>query len=451
MPNLHTLLAKRAASPIRVGLIGGGKFGSMFLAQARRTPGIHIVGVADREPGNARSALALVGWPEEQFAAASLEEAASSASFSTCVTDDASKLIQLPALDVLIDATGSPAAGIKHATSAIEHGKHLVMVNVETDALVGPLLAQKAQQAGLVYSLAYGDQPALIAEMCDWARAAGFEVVAAGKGTKYLPEFHASTPETIWQYYGITPEDAAKGRLNPQMFNSFLDGTKSGIEMAATANATGLLPPSDGLLFPPSSVDDLASVLRPVADGGVLERRGMVEVVSSLERDGTPVGRDLRWGVFTTFAAGDEYVRRCFAEYGLQTDESGWYASQYKPYHLIGLELGISVASAALRGEPTGCPSGWRADVVAVAKRDLAAGEVLDGEGGFTVWGKCVPASTSVAHGALPLGLAHGCRLTAKVSQGDTLRWEDVDFAGAGMEESLSVRREMELACPPLY
>jgi len=221
--------------------------------------------------------------------------------------------------------------------------------------------------------------------------------------------------------------------------------------MVATSNATGLLPPSDGLLFPPSGVDDLASVLRPAAEGGTLERRGMVEVVSSLHRDGEPVFRDLRWGVFATFAAGDEYVRRCFAEYGLQTDESGRYASMYKPFHLIGLELGVSVASVGVRGEPTGSPTGWRADVAAVAKRDLAPGEVLDGEGGFTVWGKCIPASTSVAHGALPLGLAHGCRMRAPVPKGMTLRWSDVDFEGAGLEESLALRREMETGCPALY
>ena len=177
----------------------------------------------------------------------------------------------------------------------------------------------------------------------------------------------------------------------------------------------------------------------------------MVEVVSSLHRDGTPVDRDLRWGVFATFAAADEYVRRCFAEYGLQTDESGWYASMYKPYHLIGLELGVSVASVGCRGEPTGSPTGWRADVAAVAKRDLAAGETLDGEGGFTVWGKCIPASQSLAQGALPLGLAHGCRMRAPVSQGATLRWSDVDFEGAGLEEGLALRREMEVTCRAEY
>ena len=446
--NLYGLLRARER-PIRVGIIGCGKFGSMFLAQVRRTPGIHVVGIADKDAARAREALSHVGWPETQYSARALNDAANGQ--ATCITEDAISLIQLPALEVLIDATGSPAAGIRHALTAIEHGKHLVMVNVEADALVGPLLAERARAAGLVYSLAYGDQPALCAEMVDWARAAGLEVVSAGKGTKYLPEYHGSTPDTIWDYYGITPDDARKGGLNPQMFNSFLDGTKSAIEMAATSNATGLLPPADGLRFPPCGVDDLSSVLRPEAEGGALERRGMVEVVSSLQRDGSPVFRDLRWGVYATFAAGDEYVRRCFREYGLQTDESGWYASMYKPYHLIGLELGVSVASVGVRGEPTGSPDGWRADVAAVAKRDLAAGEVLDGEGGFTVWGKCIPASTSLAHGALPLGLAHGGRMRAPVRRGETLRWSDVDFEGAGLEESVALRREMETSVPALY
>ena len=449
--NLYALLRRRAASPVRVGLIGCGKFGSMFLAQARRTPGLHVVGIADRDVPRAQASLDNIGWPAAQYGAPTLDAAAASTDLATCVTEDADALIQLPQLDVLIDATGSPPSGIRHCLSAIDHGKHVVMVNVEADALVGPLLAERARKAGVVYSLAYGDQPALIAEMVDWGRACGLEVVAAGKGTKYLPEYHDSTPETIWGYYGITPEDAVKGRLNPQMFNSFLDGTKSAIEMAATSNSTGLLPPHNGLLFPPSSTDELPSVLKPKGDGGVLEGRGMVEVVSSLQRDGTPIERDLRWGVYVTFAAGDEYVRRCFKEYGLLIDESGWYAGMYKPYHLIGLELGISVASAALRKEATGCPDGWRADVGAVAKKDLQVGEVLDGEGGFTVWGRCIPASTSLSRGVLPLGLAHGCKMRSAVRKGELLSWNDVEFQGEELLEAVAFRREMEISCPPLY
>ena len=203
----------------------------------------------------------------------------------------------------MVEATGDAVAGAAHALAAIEAGKHVVMVNVEADVLCGPALARRAAERGVVYSLAYGDQPALIAEQVDWARACGLEVIAAGKGTKYLPAFHRSTPDTVWGHYGITPERAAAGGMNPKMFNSFLDGTKSAIEMAAVANACELGVPEDGLTFPPCGVDDLPFVLRPAEAGGQLERPGMVEVVSSLERDGRPVHRDLRWGVYVVFAA----------------------------------------------------------------------------------------------------------------------------------------------------
>jgi predicted homoserine dehydrogenase-like protein len=440
--NLYKLLARRAeaGNPIRVGLIGAGKFGSMFLAQAQRTPGLHVLGIADLAPDRALAALARVGWAAERYAAVSFDAAL--ATGATFVTDDAAELMAAAGLDVVIDATGSPAAGIRHAALACAHGRHIVMVNVEADVLAGPLLAERARKAGLVYSMAYGDQPALICEMVDWARAAGFDVVCAGKGTKYLPEFHASTPDTVWGYYGLTPEQARIGGMNPQMFNSFLDGTKSAIEMAAVANAAGLTPPDEGLAFPPCGVDDLPAVLKPRAEGGVLPGSGMVEVVSSLARDGGDVEGDLRWGVYTVFEAPSDYVARCFSEYGLKTDPSGRFAAMYKPYHLIGLELGISVASAALRGEPTGAAAEWRGDVAAVAKRDLAPGEVLDGEGGYMVWGRLMPAARSQALGALPIGLAHGCRLTRPVKAGACVRAADVQLDPA--QEIVRIRREME-------
>ena len=439
--NLHPLLRQRAeqGKPLRVALIGAGKFGSMFLAQARRTPGIHLVAVADLSPQRARESLARTGWDAERYRARSLDEACKNG--TTCVTDDASAAIASGAVEIAIDATGSPAAGIRHALACCEHGKHIVMVNVEADALAGPLLARRAREAGIVYSLAYGDQPALICEMVDWARAAGFEVVAAGKGTKYLPAYHESTPETVWGHYGFTPETVAQGDFNAQMFNSFLDGTKSAIEMAAVANATGLTPAPEGLSFPPCGVDDLPRVLRPQSEGGQLHHRGQVEVISSLERNGRPVARDLRWGVYVSFAADSEYVRRCFKEYGLVTDETGNYAALYKPYHLIGLELGISVASVGLRREPTGAASGFCGDVVAIAKRDLKAGEMLDGEGGHTVWGKLMPAQDSLARGGLPIGLANGARLARAINKGMILTWTDVVMPDS---EIVSFRREME-------
>ena len=440
--SLYTQLRARdeAGEPVRVGLIGAGKFGTMFLAQARRTPGLHVMAVADLSLERAREACRRAGWPDEAFAAADFD--AARASGAAHLTEDARALVA--AVDVVVEATGDPAAGIAHALAAFDHGKHVVMVTVEGDALAGPLLARRAAGAGVAYSLAYGDQPALICEMVDWARAIGFEIVCAGKGTKYLPEYHASTPETVWGHYGLSAEDAAAGGMNPQMFNSFLDGTKSAIEMAVVANACDLSPQPEGLNFPPASARGLANVCRPRADGGALAHGGTVEVVSSLERDGREVADDLRWGVYVTFAAPDEYVRRCFAEYGLGTDDSGRYAAMYKPYHLIGLELGISVAAVALRGEPTGCARAFNGDVGAVAKRDLEAGEVLDGEGGYTVYGKLMPAADSVAVGALPLGLAHGVALKRAVAAGETLRWSDVAIDEA--DETVAFRRAMEAA-----
>ena len=444
--NLYRLLRARAAAgnPLRIGLIGAGKFGAMYLAQAKHTPGIHLVGIADLAPDRARASLARTGWPGERYAARNVAEAARTG--ATHVGDDALALISAPEVEIVIDATGNPAAGIRHVLACCEHGTHIVMVNVEADALAGPLLARRAREAGIVYSLAYGDQPALICEMVDWCRAAGFEVVAAGKGTKYLPEYHASTPDTVWPYYGFTPEMVAAGDFNAQMFNSFLDGTKSAIEMAAVANATGLAPGPDGLAFPPCGVDDLPRILRPRDEDGQLHHAGQVEVISSVERDGRPVFRDLRWGVYVTFragdAAGEEYVRRCFREYGFSTDPSGRYSAMYKPYHAIGLELGISVASVGLRNEPTGAAEMWNADVVATAKRALQQGATLDGEGGFTVYGKLMPAAASLERGALPLGLAHGVKLLRDIAQGETVRWADVSLSPGN--EAVRFRREME-------
>ena len=441
------LLARAAEGrPLRVGLIGAGKFGAMYLAQAKHTPGIHIVAIADLAPDRARASLARTGWAPPRYAAASLAAAAKSG--ATFVTDDALALIAAPEIEIVIDATGHPAAGIRHVLACCAHGKHVVMVNVEADALAGPLLARRAREAGVVYSLAYGDQPALICEMVDWCRAAGFEVVAAGKGTKYLPEYHASTPDTVWPYYGFAPEMVAAGDFNARMFNSFLDGTKSAIEMAAVANGTGLTPAPDGLAFPPCGVDDLPRVLRPRDEGGQLHHAGQVEVISSVERDGRPVFRDLRWGVYVTFRAGDatgeDYVRRCFREYGFSTDPSGRYSAMYKPYHAIGLELGISVAAVGLRAEPTGAPTAWHGDVVATAKRALAAGETLDGEGGYTVYGRLLPAAASLALGTLPLGLAHGVKLLRPVNAHEAVRWDDVAVDAAN--DAVRFRREMEEA-----
>ncbi|MBU8545137.1 MULTISPECIES: NAD(P)H-dependent oxidoreductase [Roseomonadaceae] len=424
--NLHRLLLKRQEQgrPVRVAVIGAGKFGSMFLHQAPRTPGLHVLGIADLSIPRARAALSRIHWAPEAGGAPDAATAARTG--ATWLTEDALALIADPHVEVVVEATGDPAAGLIHARHAMRHGKHVVMVNVEADVLAGPLLAREAAAAGVVYSMAYGDQPALVAELVDTIRTGGFSVIAAGKGTKYLPAYHDSTPETVWDFYGLTAEQAREGGMNPRMFNSFLDGTKSGIEMAAIANATGLAPPEDGLAFPPAGTSQLPDLLRPHNEGGTLARKGVVEVVSSLTRDGAEIPDNLRWGVYVVFEGDTDYARRCFAEYGVATDSTGRYAALWRPYHFIGLELGVSVASAALRGEPTGSPESWSADCVAIAKRDLAAGEVLDGEGGATVWGKCIPAARSRGLGAVPIGLAHGVRLARPVRQGALLTEADL-------------------------
>jgi predicted homoserine dehydrogenase-like protein len=441
--NLHTKLLEResAGRPIMIGLIGAGKFGSMFLSQVRRTPGMQLVGLADLDVERARGQLEVTGWEPSAFSAASLADAA--ASRRTCITDNAEALIAFPAIDVIIEATGVPQAGIRHALKAVAHGKHIIMVNVEADALAGPLLARKARQAGVVYSLAWGDQPALICEHVDWARACGFRVIAAGKGTRYHPSYHQSTPDTLWdildQYLRITDRSS----INPQMFNSFIDGTKSGIEMTAVCNATGLVPQSNGLGFPPATRFELADICKPRDEGGTLEKAGVTEVVSSVYRDGSDVPHHLALGTYVVFEGESDYARRCFSEYHLLPDRSGRYAALYRPIHMIGLELGISVASAALRGEPTGAPTDFRSDVVAIAKRNLKRGEILDGEGGYCVWGKQLPAEHSLAQRLLPLGLAHNVRLKGDVAAGAQLRWSDVDFDAGN--EAVKVRREMEM------
>ncbi len=428
--NLARLAAERTATkgPIGVAVIGAGKFGSMFLSQAPTSPGLRINVIIDLDIERAKAACRNVGWDEERIAACDF-------------TEDGAEAIARDDIEVVVEVTGNPAAGIRHALAAIEAGKHIVMVNVEADVLAGPALAARARAAGVVYSMAYGDQPALVSEQVDWARAAGFQVIAAGKGTKYMPEYHAVTPDDVWSHYGLDPARAKAAGMNPQMFNSFLDGTKSSIEMAAIANACGLAVPSDGLHFPPCGVDDLPTILKPKSDGGQLEGRGMVEVVSSLNRDGSPVERDLRWGVYVVIEATNDYTASCFEQYGMRTDPSGRYGALYRPYHLIGLELGISVLSAALRGEPTGSTMSFRGDAVAVAKRNLKAGEKLDGEGGYTVWGKLWPAERSLAHGALPIGLAHGVTLDHDIAEGEAVRWSDVTI---GDNQAVSLRREAE-------
>ncbi|AXJ08603.1 NAD(P)H-dependent oxidoreductase [Arthrobacter sp. PM3] len=439
--NLHKLLSDREQEgrPIRVGLIGAGRYGTMYLAQANNIPGIHVVAIADINVKRAEGAFDLVGWPKNQIAP---DIATALRDRSTTIVASADELFDVD-IDVIVEATGNPIVGVKHALRAIETKKHIIMVTVEADALAGPALAKRAEAAGVVYSMAYGDQPALIMELVDWARTSGFDVVCAGKGAKYLEHYHEMNPDNVWENWEFSKELTDSGQLNPNMHTSFRDGTKASIEMAAVANGAGLVPSDNGLSFTPGNVEEIATICRPADVGGALAHEGSVDVMSSVNRDGTWIPHNTQEGVFVVVKATNGYVSGCFNEYPWHPDPTGQYAALYRPYHYVGLELNMSIANAVLRGIATGSPVGFFGDVVATAKKDLKAGEFLDGEGGYTVWGKLVSARHSVATGALPVALAHHVELRNDVAKGDIVGWDDV-IIDDSLSQALELRRETE-------
>ncbi|SKB54996.1 Predicted homoserine dehydrogenase, contains C-terminal SAF domain [Arthrobacter sp. 49Tsu3.1M3] len=439
--NLHKLLSDREQDgrPIRVGLIGAGRYGTMYLAQANNIPGIHVVAIADINVKRAEGAFELVGWPKDQIAP---DIATALRDRTTTIVANADELFDVD-IDVIVEATGNPIVGVKHALRAIETKKHIIMVTVEADALAGPALAKRAEAAGVVYSMAYGDQPALIMELVDWARTSGFDVVCAGKGAKFLEHYHEMNPDNVWENWEFSKELTDSGQLNPNMHTSFRDGTKAAIEMAAVANGAGLVPSDTGLTFTPGDVEEIATICRPADVGGALAHEGTVDVMSSVNRDGTWIPHNTQEGVFVVVKATNAYVSGCFNEYPWHPDPTGQYAALYRPYHYVGLELNVSIANAALRGIATGSPVGFFGDVVATAKKDLKAGEYLDGEGGYTVWGQLVSARHSVAIGALPVALAHHVELRNDIPKGATVSWEDI-IMDDSLAQAFDLRRETE-------
>ncbi len=422
-----------------IGIIGAGKFSTMFLSQALSTKGFNVSAIADLSYEKAKNAVKVSGC-NKKLLQSGLNEAILSGDI--WYTDSGIELAQSKNLDLVIEATGNPEAAVDHCLEAFKSSSHVVLVTVEADVLCGPAIVKRANQAGVVCSMAYGDQPALICELIERVTTSGFEVVCAGKGTKYLPVYHKSTPDTVWNYYGITKEEAFKGGLNPKMFNSFLDGTKSAIEMGAVANATGLSVPENGLLFPPCGTSLLAQTLKPKQYGGILEKSGSVEVVSSLNRSGEEIADNIRWGVFVVFKSESAYTQQCFKEYGVPIDSSGKYAVLWRPIHLIGSELGFSVARALVDKLATGSCKEFAGDAVSIAKRDLKEGEFLDGEGGTTVWGKLIPAYKSIEFNALPIGLAHNITLLKNVKEGQVITQQDV--SKLPKTNALKLRKEME-------
>ena len=365
---LHTKLLNYNKD-IKVAFIGCGKFISMFLAQYNQLNKVKIDSIIELDLDKAKKNCSNSGLSEQK-----INEINFTSSLENTFNRD---------IDIYIEATGNPIVGTVHAVKIIKNKKHLILVNVEADVTCGKYLSDLAKENGVICSMAYGDQPSLILEQIEWSRLNGFEVVCAGKGTKYHPDFEYSTPETVWGYYGLSKERAEKeSGMNPKMFNSFLCGDKSAIEMCAVSNAANLKCPENGLTFPPVGVYDIAKKLIPKNKGGLIDFEGQVEVISSIDREKKDIPNDLRWGVYIVIKAGNQYVKNCFKDYGMVTDDSGDYSAIWRPYHYIGLELAQSIYSIALDNRATGYTKNYNAEVASVAKKDLKKGEKLDGEGG---------------------------------------------------------------------
>ena len=411
---LHTKLENRK-EPIRIAFIGCGKFVSMFLAQYNHLDKIQIDSIVDLNIEQAKKNCTNSGLDETTI---------SEINFSKSLDEILDRNIE-----IFIEATGNPIVGTVHATNIIKNKKHVILVNVEADITCGKYLSDIAKENGVICSMAYGDQPSLIIEQIEWARLNGFSVVCAGKGTKYHPTFEYSTPDTVWGHYGLTKERAEKeSGMNPKMFNSFLCGDKSAIEMCAVSNAANLKCPSNGLTFPPIGVYDIAKKLIPKQEGGLIDFDGQVEVISSIDLNKKDIPNDLRWGVYIVIKAKNEYVKNCFKDYGMVTDSSGNYSAIWRPYHYIGLELAQSIYSIALDNRATGFTKKYNADVASYAKKDLKIGDKLDGEGGFCARGKLITSQKSKDEKILPLGLTDNAILKKNINKDQVIRLDDVEL-----------------------
>jgi predicted homoserine dehydrogenase-like protein len=408
---LHSKLEDHKEN-INIALIGCGKFISMFLSQYNQLKKIKIDSIVDIDVRKAKSNCINSGLSKE-----TIEQI----NFVNSLDDILNRNIE-----IFIEATGNPIMGTQHASKVIQSKKNIIMVNVEADVLCGKYLSDLAKEHDVNYSMAYGDQPSLILEQIEWARLNGFYVTCAGKGTKYHSSFEYSTPENVWDNYGLTHEEARKAGMNPKMFNSFVTGDKSSIEMAAVANASGLKCPDNGLTYPPVGVYEIANKLIPKNRGGVIDHEGQVEVISSIDKNKIQIPNDLRWGVYIVIKAQNNYAKNCFIEYGMITDKSGYYSAIWRPYHYIGLELAQSIYSIALDKKSTGHTKFFNADVISVAKKDLSVGERLDGEGGFAARGKLVSSKNSVENNFLPLGLSDGAITQKIIKKDDFIKINDV-------------------------
>lgn len=425
-----SLLAQRAAEnrPIRVGIIGAGKFGAGLVAQLSRMQGMEAAAIADIDLAHARHAYTSSGEPAGTVETAENVTQLDAAIHNEVpvVTEDGLLIANSELVDVVVEATGIPEVGARMAYEALTHHKHLVMVNVETDVTVGPFLRRLADSAGVVYTLVDGDQPGVTMNIVEWARTLGFEIVAAGRGTIFYADDREGTPDTVPERFGFSPEMIERRTINLKMYNSFRDGTKAQVEMTALANAAGLVPDVRGMHEPSVNLADIPKAFSLQEEGGLLSRHGVVELANSVAEDGqTMLENPLGMGVFVVIRTDHPFIREDLASYYLYGGGNGHNYLLYRPYHLVAVAAPISIAKAALYGRTTGAPAlEPLAETITVAKRDLQQGETLDGGGGYTVVGLCEKADVARAENLLPLGLCAGAKLKQDVAKGTAITYD---------------------------
>lgn len=440
-------LARREAEgkPIRVALVGAGRFGTTVAAQIGQMRGMRLALVVDRRRESAVTAWTGAGRSEVDLVDVESGAAAADALArgKAPIAGDYSVAVDAP-VDVVVEATGSPEIATRVAYGSIQTGKHVVNVTVESDILVGARLRQLADRAGVVYTLTDGDQPGVTYRLYEWARSLGFRVVAAGRGTRFYPQDAVGVPEEAFARYGFDPELTERRRFNPQMYNSFRDGSKAQIEMCALANATGLVPDRRGMHEPSAGVADLPCLFRLKTQGGILDREGVVDLANAVAADGqSDVPGSQANGVWVVVTTDNPILREDLNFYGLPTSPDRSHAVYFRPFHLCGHETPLSAAEAGLYGRATAAArSKPVADVITLGKRDLKAGEVLDGSGGRLTRGLIERAEVARAGRLLPLSLAGGARLRVDVSAGQPITYEQVELRGDSL--ALKLRQEQD-------
>jgi predicted homoserine dehydrogenase-like protein len=409
--SLAAALAQRheAGEPVRVGLIGTGEMGTDIVTQIGHMRGIEIRAIADRAPERAKAALKTAGAVFDRdfrFADSVGDIETANEAGALAITGVSDAVCRAGNIDVVIDATGNPSVGAEIALLAIEHGKHIVMMNVEADVTVGAYLAEQADRAGVVYTLGAGDEPTAAMELINFVQALGYPIVAAGKG-KNNPFKVEATPD---QY----AEEAGRRNMNPRMLVEFVDGSKTMIEMTAIANATGLTPDVPGMHGPAAPREELQKYFCPKADGGLLSRKGVVDF---------SVAKGVAPGVFVVAEMSHPRLRERMHDLHLG---EGPYYTFFRPYHLTSLEVPLSAAAAVLFGQahmrPLPAPV---AEVAALAKKDLEPGTRLDAIGEYCYRGFAVTRADAAARRALPIGLAQGATVMGPIRKGEYLTYDN--------------------------